>query len=424
MKKKTMASVGICAIILASAVGYTAYNEWVSEEDNEKLPLNPMKKQKEKEEWFVTEESDDRLVTEKPSKKTSLSDGREVPMQSLLAEKEQAYSTLNQQIANEQKKNQQTAVALVSNERPSQPTVKEEKEEIKPTLPIVPEPTPEPSPEPLPPIVEPVDYTELALLVDEAERIDTNAYMSWSVATFEQALASSKQLLAEQQSTQEEVNHQTVYLRSTMNELIRKGDKTSLNALYRQTNQFLVDEPLYTEESVQTFRQAQQETRALLAQEEVIQEELDAMETRLNQAFQGLEEKEEPLLSLVFLERKVDECSTLDFDRYTEETALPLQEKLSEVNDYIAYGEITQEQNEDYIKELETLKQALVEKEEVEEPQEPQEPSVFSRVACQEIQDPFQPLILEREEPLEEEGQEEVMDEQEEQEEVIPVNED
>lgn len=288
--------------------------------------------------------------------------------QNLVAQLNQALDT--QEKKEEQRANQQTILdSIVSggNNGLLKPTVPNKPEQEKPSKPVdnekpvptpmpVPDPQPDPTPEPMPepeptppPMIE-TDYSVLSTLTEQASGIDVTLYVSSSTETFKLELVVSKRMLEDKNSTQEAVNVQVARLQTAMAQLVLKGNKKFLNATYQLS--LLVKTDVYTEETVALFVDAQEKAKQILANPDVSQQVVDETRSQLSMAMAGLKEKEEPHLSLVYLQRLVEQANTMDTTPYTTASVVVFTDKLNEVKGYIAANVLTKEENERYLGEL------------------------------------------------------------------------
>lgn len=248
------------------------------------------------------------------------------------------------------------------------PTIPDDKEKPtpnptptpKPDPEPIPEPTPDPDPNPTPPPVVETDYSVLSTLTEQASGIELSAYLASSIEPFKLELVVSKRMLNDKNSTQEAVNLQVSRLQSAIDNLILKGDKKLLNATYQLS--LLIKTDIYTEDTVATLVTAQENAKKVLDDQEVSQQQVDEVKSHLQTAIDSLKEKEEPNLSLVYLQRLVEKATGIDTTLFTESTATVFEGKLNEVKAYIAANNITKEDNERLLNELQQAMDQLQKK--------------------------------------------------------------
>ncbi|MGC3749020.1 hypothetical protein ACPTKN_13350 [Enterococcus faecalis] len=224
----------------------------------------------------------------------------------------------------------------------------------------IPEPTPDPEPNPTPPPVVETDYSGLSTLTEQASGIELSAYLASSTEPFKLELVVSKRMLNDKNSTQEAVNLQVSRLQSAIDNLILKGDKKLLNATYQLS--LLIKTDIYTEDTVATLVTAQENAKKVLDDQEVSQQQVDEVKSHLQTAIDSLKEKEEPNLSLVYLQRLVEKATGIDTTLFTESTVTVFEGKLNEVKAYIAANNITKEDNERLLNELQQAMDQLQKK--------------------------------------------------------------
>lgn len=248
------------------------------------------------------------------------------------------------------------------------PTIPDDKEKPipnptptpKPDPEPIPEPTPDPDPNPTPPPVVETDYSVLSTLTEQASGIELSAYLASSTEPFKLELVVSKRMLNDKNSTQEAVNLQVSRLQSAIDNLILKGDKKLLNATYQLS--LLIKTDIYTEDTVATLVTAQVNAKKVLDDQEVSQQQVDEVKSHLQTAIDSLKEKEEPNLSLVYLQRLVEKATGIDTTLFTESTVTVFEGKLNEVKAYIAVNNITKEDNERLLNELQQAMDQLQKK--------------------------------------------------------------
>lgn len=248
------------------------------------------------------------------------------------------------------------------------PTIPDDKEKptpnptptAKPDPEPIPEPTPDPDPNPTPPPVVETDYSVLSTLTEQASGIELSAYLASSTEPFKLELVVSKRMLNDKNSTQEAVNLQVSRLQSAIDNLILKGDKKLLNATYQLS--LLIKTDIYTEDTVATLVTAQENAKKVLDDQEVSQQQVDEVKSHLQTAIDSLKEKEEPNLSLVYLQRLVEKATGIDTTLFTESTVTVFEGKLNEVKAYIAANNITKEDNERLLNELQQAMDQLQKK--------------------------------------------------------------
>lgn len=140
-----------------------------------------------------------------------------------------------------------------------------------------------------------VDKTALEALINEAEAKDTSTYTAESVELFDAALSAAQAVLANDAATQAEVNNAILVLQSAIDNLVTKDpvvsvDKSKLEALIKEVEG--KDTSAYTEASVKALNTAIANAKAVLANDDATQGEVNAALTALQEAVDGLVKKD------------------------------------------------------------------------------------------------------------------------------------
>ncbi|MGL9944898.1 hypothetical protein [Enterococcus sp. DIV1315a] len=401
IKKEVIASISICAVILAGGIGYSAYNNnseqekpAVEEKSEKQIPKQQAKDSLFPKKSEKKEAGSIKKTVKKQSEDSNLSAFKSETINDLAQEKQQAFQMLENQVKKEQQeaKSEKTVtedkvLPLINPTRPQLPELPEQnnkekegtvKPDPKPTPNPSPAPDPEPNPtpkpdptpdpEPTPPPVVETDYSVLSTLTEQASGFDLSLYLSSGIEQFKLELLVSKRMLEEHASTQEAVNNQVSRLQAAIDNLVLKGNKKGLQATYSLS--LLIKTDIFTEESVEVLKTAQSNAKQILENSEVSQQQVDEAQQLLQTAVNDLKEKEEPNLSLVYLQRLLDQALAIDTTLYTEATVTVFNEKVSEVQAYIAANDITKENNERLLEELQQAMDQLQKKADISKVQE------------------------------------------------------
>jgi len=226
--------------------------------------------------------------------------------------------------------------------RPTPPLVPEE-----PVIPLPPVVGPEEPVNPpiIPPIIPPVvetNYSVLEELVLQAQSIEVSNYLSSSVSTFVYERRVSERMLADQNSTQVQVDTQVARLRQAMGQLVRKGDSSALRETMKRVE--AIDRERYTEATVATLDGVLEEAKQLVSSDEHTQETLDRMNRRLNRAINQLEEKPSLDLALLELERLITHAEALTREDYTSASYDQFYHVLTDVKALIGETDLSEEE--------------------------------------------------------------------------------
>lgn len=352
---KLIAGICVCTVALSGLIGYGAYTYWDHEPEAETTaPLSPTTPKKSTPVFPKKEKSSEKGLTEGVKQKTndsSLEDFKNSPITTYAQEKKQALALLDNQVQKEQKSHQEKRQEVVTQAPtftplPTKPTVPKDNNNQKPVEPEKPVKPVEPE---IPPVPE-VDYSALAQVVEQAQGIDFSLYLSSSTEQLKLELLISQRMLEDLTSSQESINTQVYRVQVAMNQLVLKGNKTELQAVYTHSNTIKTD--IYTEETVNALIEQQRQAKNILDNSEVSQAQVDQAKQDLQQAVDSLKEKEEPYLSLAYLQRLVDTAKSIILEDYTPSTVVSFQNKLDQVTTYISEGTYTKSENEQYLEEL------------------------------------------------------------------------
>lgn len=367
-KQRILAGGLICTLLLGgSYIAYSNYSsskEVIDEQesivmpkDNKKTTIPKSTKKK---------PSIAKTIPKKDSTTNSSVDSfRDFNSNNFQSERSSALNQLNRQIGQEKESQKNTPVlvntpVLATNNSNKEGTQSKKPSPILPEKPVTPPVQPEkpvdPPVTPDPPVIN-VDYSVLASLVEYARTVDLSNYFSKGAHELETELIFAERMLTELSSSQVSVDNQVARVKNALENLIQKGDKSELQKIYSES--LLIDEDIYTPETIAQLTDAKNQTKTVLDTVEVTQETIDGALQQLKTAVDGLTKKEEPYLSLVYLQRLVNELNTLDKTLYTPSSVASLEAELPKVMDYLAKETYTRQENETYQKLLEGVKSNL-----------------------------------------------------------------
>ena len=233
---------------------------------------------------------------------------------------------------------------------------------LEPIDPIVPtdptEPT-EPT-EPPDPEVVPTDYSILSSLYEESTSIQLNLYLSISIGHFSNEMLVSSRILSDSNASQEQVDVQVQRLQNSIGELVLKGDKTQLVRTIGHYNS--LDKEIYTPQSLETADVAHSKAVAIRNNPEVSQAQVDEAVQALQTAIDQLTKHDEPLLSLVFLNRVIAQAEALTETDYTPDSYAVLASELQLAKELVTREDLTKAEVEAQQSSLEQAISQLVEK--------------------------------------------------------------
>ena len=211
-----------------------------------------------------------------------------------------------------------------------------------------------------------------ATLIDLTEADDTTN------ARFESALGAARDVLANGDATQEQVNDALKALTDARAGLAEKPvkpavDKAALQKAVDDAAELAEDD--YTADSWKPFASALNAAGEVLADEEATQEQVNDALKALTDARAGLAEKPvKPAVDKSALQKAVDDLKGLKADDYTAETWAPFETALETAQGVLTDEEATQDQVNDALKALTDAHGALKVKEVTPEPEPKPDP--------------------------------------------------
>lgn len=293
-------------------------------------------------------------------------------------EKESALLALKNSVDEEQNKllalqnEKNNNLIQLDNKTPEKPSVPKNPDENekptnpdKPVLPIEPidpiEPTDPVDPtEPTDPEEIPTDYTVLSSLYEESKSIQLNLYLSISIGHFSNEMLVSSRILSDSNASQEQVDVQVQRLQNSIYELVLKGDKTQLVRTISYYNS--LDKEIYTPQSLAIADVAHSKAVAIRNNPEVSQVQVDEAVQALQSAIDQLTKHDEPLLSLVFLNRVIAQAEALTETDYTPDSYAVLASELQLAKELVTREDLTKAEVEAQQSSLEQAISQLVKK--------------------------------------------------------------
>lgn len=200
----------------------------------------------------------------------------------------------------------------------------------------------------------------LAEAIEKAQSINLELYTTASVENFNRVYAQALAVYNEPELTQQDIDSQVSELNHAMDQLVKRGDKTELQALLEKTKQ--VDRQIYTVESLQALDEAIGESEAVLNNKDATQDDVNQAYNNLKSTFDSLKKIDEPDLSLVYLNRLIEECDSLKSEDYTSDSFMSFEIILNQSKELAKKEGVTQEEVQKQIEDLNQAKQNLVKK--------------------------------------------------------------
>ncbi|GAB5615756.1 hypothetical protein JCM31739_05810 [Faecalimonas canis] len=219
---------------------------------------------------------------------------------------------------------------------------------------------------------------DLKSAVEKADEIAVNkdTYTKKSYEVFEKALKAAKEVLANEDATQEAVNNAKVVLLDTQGKLLKKADVKVLEDAISKAED--VKEENVTPSSWERVQAAKTAAENVLKafekdDESVTQEQIDSAAKALNDAIASVQNRAD----FSKLQEAIDRIEKLDLDGYTKDSVNVLKEALKEAKEVLENKESTQQAVEEVLTKLLAAEEALtkVEPEDPNKPVEPEDPN-------------------------------------------------
>lgn len=236
-------------------------------------------------------------------------------------------------------------------------------EPTNPTPPVIPTPEPPVTPTPEPPVTptpEPTNYSGLISMVEQAKLHSKGDYVSSTYQSLENEVRFADRMIADQNSTQDQVNVQIVRLQEAINNLVRRGNKSELEGKINEAA--AIDRSIYTQETLTTLDTAVSAANELLIDIDATQVLIDQRVSQLVNALGGLKKLDEPDLTLVFLNRLIQECEQMDLSEYTPQSVAAYQPVFDQSKAFVSQSGITEESAKQQLEALQSAKDQLVKK--------------------------------------------------------------
>ena len=182
------------------------------------------------------------------------------------------------------------------------------------------------------------DKTALNALIEEAEKYQEDDYTADSWAVFKEALEAAKEVAADENALEADVNEALNNLKDAMTNLVIKVDKTRLQEAYDKVNG--LDKSVYTEGSVANLTEPMANAKAVLDDPDATQAEVDSAYKALIEAYLDLR----LIPNKDLLQGLINKAETLNAANYSARTWSVMAEALDEAKAVLNDPEATQEQ--------------------------------------------------------------------------------
>ncbi|EOS62131.1 hypothetical protein C815_00022, partial [Firmicutes bacterium M10-2] len=232
-------------------------------------------------------------------------------------------------------------------------------------------------------VQEAVDRSQLESLVFECNALEEKDYEAESWQTFASVLAVAKEVLNNENATQEEVNQAAEDLSQAQANLKKAEqpaavDKTELNEALKSAG--TLKESDYTPESWEAFAKARDIADKASKNENATQEEVDAATKALSQAQANLKKAEQPaVVDKTELNEALKSAGTLKESDYTPESWEVFAKAIKQAQEIIVDENATQNDIDHALSELTNAKNALIKKVD-DSSQKPIDPDSFNNI--------------------------------------------
>lgn len=172
--------------------------------------------------------------------------------------------------------------------------------------------------------------SSLKVLVDAAKGLEEQFYTAESWKPFTEALKEAEAVLADENALQEEIDAVRAALKTAMDGLVKKplADKSKLEKLVKDSEtKYEPNLDKYTPASGESFKEALDAARSVLADENATQKQVDSAYTTLQKAIFGLR----LIPNKDALEDLINKVESMDLSGYTTESVQALKNVLLEV---------------------------------------------------------------------------------------------
>lgn len=194
------------------------------------------------------------------------------------------------------------------------------------------------------------DKTELQELVKIAEELELDVYITEGKEEFKTALQEAKDVIANGDAIQQDVEDAYKQLLSAMNQLVKKGDKTNLNKVIELAEEKAEKLDQYMEAGKQAFLDALDEAKKVRDNEDAVQEQV-------NEAWNNLLTKMSELKLIPnkdALEELIHCVQDMDISIYTQNSQDRITTALREALSVYENTEASQEEVDAAVERLQT----------------------------------------------------------------------
>ena len=205
-------------------------------------------------------------------------------------------------------------------------------------------------------LVRKANFGDLTEALEEADSLDKSLYTPDSLEGYNAAVEAAKTVAANDESSQDAIDLAKANIDSAKALLVRKGDKTELNALIAGLGKYTQDR--YTANSYNEFLLAKEEAEAVAADDNATQETVNAAKAELEKKIAALKE----LANKTELLATIEESEAVTEEEYTAASFAAFEEALNYAKEVAASNTVEQSDGDEANAALVAARNALVKK--------------------------------------------------------------
>ena len=205
-------------------------------------------------------------------------------------------------------------------------------------------------------LVRKANFGDLTEALEEADSLDKSLYTPDSLEGYNAAVEAAKTVAANDESSQDAIDLAKANIDSAKALLVRKGDKTELNALIAGLGKYTQDR--YTANSYNEFLLVKEEAEAVAADDNATQETVNAAKAELEKKIAALKE----LANKTELLATIEESEAVTEEEYTAASFAAFEEALNYAKEVAASNTVEQSDVDEANAALVAARNALVKK--------------------------------------------------------------
>ena len=205
-------------------------------------------------------------------------------------------------------------------------------------------------------LIQKADKTELEEAIQNAEKIDTDDFTSTGKQEFIDKLEAAKEVLANEDASQADVDKAAEELKAAQDGLVAKADKTELEEAIQNAEKIDTDD--FTSTGKQEFIDKLEAAKEVLANEDASQADVDKAAEELKAAQDGLVAKADK----TELEEAIQNAEKIDTDDFTSTGKQEFIDKLEAAKEVLANEDASQADVDKAAEELKAAQDGLVAK--------------------------------------------------------------